>query len=156
VATVALLAMCASAHAADLPRAAETFSVSIARQPLDGALQQLARQCGVQMIFFSRVTEGLSAPAIDGEYTLAAALERLLAGSGLTFGIIDAQTVEVRPLQARASERSRPRETPAAQRSAEPSVAANEPLEEVIVVGLAEQLVATRIATPLREIPQTV
>ena len=28
--------------------------------------------------------------------------------------------------------------------------------EEVVVVGLAEQLVATRIATPLRDIPQTI
>src|SRR5262249_6119027 len=153
-----LLLICTSAHASDTQHAAGTFALSIARQPLDRALQQLARQCGVQMIFFSRVTEGLSAPKIEGDYTLDAAVERLLTGSGLTSHMIDPQTVEVRPLQARATDRSRSRATSAAGQTKNSSNAAAQtaPLEEVVVVGLAEQLVATRIATPLREIPQTI
>src|SRR5688572_4655813 len=102
LALFSLLILCTSVHATNTQHAPETFAVSIPRQPLDGALQQLARQCGVQMIFFSRVTEGLNAPAIEGDYPLAAAMDRLLVGSGLTFRVINPQTVEVRPLQARA------------------------------------------------------
>lgn len=140
-------------HAADTQRVPDAFDLSIDRQPLAGALQQLARQCDVQVIFFSRVTEGLSAPAIDGKYTLDAAMERLLAGSGLTFRVINPQTVEVRPMQARAVANRDPRSV---SKPKETLAEAPAPLEEVVVVGLAEQLVATRIATPLREIPQTV
>lgn len=144
-----LLMICTCVLASGSERAPGTFALSIDRQPLDGALQQLARQCDVQMIFFSRVTEGLSAPAIEGDYTLDAAMQRLLAGSGLTFRVINPQTVEVRPLQARAAERRRTPEPANA-------MAADAPMEEVVVVGLVEQLVATRIATPLRDIPQTI
>ncbi len=142
-------AMCAAA-ADDLTK----FTLKIDRQPLDGALQQLAKQCGLQVIFFSRVTEGVAAPAIEGAYTLSAAMEELLAGSQLTFRVLNAQTVEVQPRQAKPVERSRARS-----HSREPleSVVPNSaPLDEVVVVGLAEQLVATRIATPLHEIPQTI
>lgn len=142
------------AHAANTQRAPESFDLSIERQPLAGALQQLARQGDVQVIFFSRVTEGLSSPALDGHYSLDAALGRLLAGSGLTFRVINPQTVEVRPVQAKAV--SRLRETRTVSKPREPATEAAAPLEEVVTVGLAEQLVATRIATPLREIPQTV
>src|SRR5262245_37724844 len=106
-----VLMICTTVHAAETPHAPETFPLSIARQPLAGALQQLARQCGVQMIFFSRVTEVLSAPAMEGDYTLPAAMEQLLAGSGLTFRVINPQTVEVQPVQAKPIDRSRSRET---------------------------------------------
>jgi hypothetical protein len=104
------LMICMSVHGAQIDRAPGTYALSIDRQPLDGALQQLAHQCGVQVIFFSRVTEGLSAPAIQGDYTLAAAMDRLLAGTGLTSRVINPQTVEVRPLQSRANDRARPAE----------------------------------------------
>src|SRR5262245_22162654 len=127
-----LLAICTSVHAAETTRAPETFALSIARQPLGGALQQLATQCDVQMIFFSRVTEGLTAPSIEGDYTLAAAMDRLLAGSGLTFDVLDPQTVEVRPLQTKPTERFRSHDAHAA--SPRPA-ASNESgaLEEVVV-----------------------
>lgn len=138
--------LCTIAHASDAPTEPGTFSVSIARQPLDGALQELAHQCDVQVVFFSRVTEGLSAPAIRGNFTLAAAMNQLLAGSGLTSRVLNPQMVEVRPLQARHTVSQAP------QTAKETSA----PLQEVVVVGLAEQLVATRIATPIREIPQTI
>jgi len=146
--------ICMSVHGAQIERAPGTYALSIDRQPLDGALQQLAHQCGVQVIFFSRVTEGLSAPAIQGDYTLAAAMDRLLGGTGLTSRVINPQTVEVRPVQAKARDRSGS-QTVASNAQNSPKEAAG-PLEEIVVVGLAEQLVATRIATPLREIPQTI
>ena len=133
-----------------------TFSFNIDRQPLDGALQQLARQSGLQVIFFSSVTDGLAAPAIEGTHTLDSAMGELLAGSGLSFRVIDDQTIEVRPPRMRAARRSsaheRASDATAAKRGKDRDPGE---LEEVVVVGLVEQLVATRIATPLRDIPQT-
>ena len=142
------------------------YNLRIDRQPLGQALQEFARQSGVQIVFFSQVTEGLQAPALNGQYTLAAALEMLLKGSNLTFRVINSTMIEIRPVATGSSL------DPAADRSAEVSNAAtlhkrSQPrrntdpdgsgaLDEIVVNGTAEGLVATRTETPLREIPQTV
>jgi iron complex outermembrane receptor protein len=77
---------------------AREFALKIEPQPLDEALQAFARQSGIQIAFFSNLTEGLRAPAIEGQYTLDAAMGRLLAGSRLTFRLINAQTIEIQAL----------------------------------------------------------
>ena len=149
------------ARGAAAPVSAPTFDLKIDRQPLGGALQQLAQQCGKQIIFFSSTTEGLAAPAIEGSRTLDSAMDELLAGSGLSFRVINEETVEVRPPRMRATNRSADGDSPRDQRApsratARKAASGSDPLEEVVVVGVAEQLVATRIATPIREIPQTI
>lgn len=65
-------------------------------QPLGDALQEFACQGSVQVIFFSSLVEGQTAPAIRGRFTVIAALELLLAGSGLTYAVVDSQTFEIR------------------------------------------------------------
>lgn len=150
--------MASSAVEAQSSPPATTFTISIERQPLAGALKRLAEQCGVQLIFFSRVTEGLIAPAITGHHSLNDAMEQLLTGSGLTFRVINPQTLEIRPRQARSPGRLSEQKTPAppATGALVRDASRDTLLEEVVVRGLAEQLVATRIATPLHEIPQSV
>jgi outer membrane receptor for ferric coprogen and ferric-rhodotorulic acid len=142
------------------------YNLKIDSQPLGSALQELAKQCEVQIIFFSRVTEGLQAPALNARYTLAGALQILLSGTHLTFQVINPKTVEIRPLTAtdplneasgrlgksgkpavRAADASTPYQKKTADNSA--------PLDEIVVNSTAEGLVATRTETPLREIPQT-
>ncbi len=61
-------------------------------------MQEFARQTHIQIIFFSRLTEGLEAPGLDGQYTIANALGVLLEGSKLTFRVINPKTIEIRPL----------------------------------------------------------
>src|ERR1700761_3265545 len=56
----------------------EKYAIKIETQPLGTALQALAQQSGVQIIFFSQITEGLRASALEGQFTVSAALERLL------------------------------------------------------------------------------
>jgi iron complex outermembrane recepter protein len=73
------------------------YHFKIDSQPLGAALQQLAEQSGVQIIFFSKVTEGLQAPALHGSYTIAGALEMLLSGSRLIFRVINPKTIEICP-----------------------------------------------------------
>jgi Secretin and TonB N terminus short domain len=72
------------------------YRLTIASQPLGAALQEFARQTGTQVIFFSRLTDGLRAPALDGQYTIRSALTALLANSPLTFRMINSRTVEIR------------------------------------------------------------
>jgi outer-membrane receptor for ferric coprogen and ferric-rhodotorulic acid len=117
--------------------------------PLEKALQELARQTGMQIIFFSKITNGRGAPELSGEYTLAAALARLLEGSDLTFRPLNEHTVEVLqapPHSAPVPRKAQPASTPAS----------DDPLQEVTVIATAEQLVATRVPTPLEEIPQSI
>jgi len=76
------------------------YQFKIDSQPLGIALQQFAKQSGVQIIFFSQVTEGLQAPALNGSYTISGALEMLLSGSHLIFRVINPKTIEIRPATA--------------------------------------------------------
>jgi iron complex outermembrane receptor protein len=77
------------------------YTLHIASQPLDSALQEFARQTGVQIIFFSYLTDGQRAPALDGSYSADAAMRALLADSELTFRRVNTNTIEIRPLRRR-------------------------------------------------------
>jgi outer membrane receptor for ferric coprogen and ferric-rhodotorulic acid len=144
-----------------------TYDIKIDSQPLGTALQVLAKQSGVQIIFFSQITEGLRAPALEGQFTLTAALELLLAHSRLTFRVINPKTIEIRALGAdgiqiqhgtsaanggKAKIPASPQLSPGEKAAAQNSAA----LDEIVVNSTAEGLVATRTETPLREIPQTI
>ncbi len=100
---VALVLMCASLSPVAL-RGAEPAArtLHIASQPLDSALQEFSRQTGVQIIFFSYLTDGQRAPALDGTYTIDAAMKALLADSMLTFRRVNATTIEIRLLHRRS------------------------------------------------------
>jgi hypothetical protein len=95
----AALALVCAALFPDAMRGAEpaAHTLHIASQPLESALQEFARQTGVQIIFISYLTEGQRAPALDGTYTVDAAMQALLAGSMLTFRWVNAKTIEIRP-----------------------------------------------------------
>jgi len=90
------LAWALDSRAAPEPTDTMKFELRIAKQPLDEALQELARQSGVQVIYLSSLTEGMQSPGVSGKYTLAEALNKLLAGSGLTFRMINARAVQIR------------------------------------------------------------
>jgi iron complex outermembrane receptor protein len=76
------------------------LDLKIDSEPLGQALQEFANQSGIQVIFFSKVTEGLHAPALRGRFTADAALHLLLNGSKLTYREINPNTIEIRPLAA--------------------------------------------------------
>jgi outer membrane receptor for ferric coprogen and ferric-rhodotorulic acid len=143
------------------------YDIKIDSQPLGTALQALAKQTGVQVIFFSQITEGLRAPALEGRFTVSTALERLLTHSRLTFRVINPKTIEIRALGADSSQSQQ--DSPAAKggkakTSADPhqipgdeaATQNSAALDEILVNSTAEEFVATRTETPLREIPQTI
>jgi iron complex outermembrane recepter protein len=99
---VALALVCAGLFPGAM-RGAEpvAHTLHIASQPLDSALQEFARQTGVQVVVFSYLTDGQRAPALDGTYTVDVAMKVLLTGSMLTFRWVNEKTIEIRPLHRR-------------------------------------------------------
>ena len=101
-ARVALALVCAGLFPGAL-RGAEPapYTLHIGSQPLDSALQEFARQTGIQIIFFSYLTDGQRAPTLDGTYTVDVAMNALLADSMLTFRWVNAKTIEITRLRRR-------------------------------------------------------
>ena len=58
--------------------------VTIAAQPMDRALEQLARQSGSDILFTRASVAQLRAPALSGEFDAETAVRRLIAGTPLT------------------------------------------------------------------------
>ncbi|HEV7609210.1 MAG TPA: STN domain-containing protein [Steroidobacteraceae bacterium] len=92
-----LCAPCSAEKAADI---SAVYNFHIDSQPLEDALQEFAGQSGMQIIFFSNLIDGRTAPAVHGRYTPTAALDRLLAQSGLTYRVINPTTIEIRAAKA--------------------------------------------------------
>jgi outer membrane receptor protein involved in Fe transport len=84
-----IVALCSTALLAAAPglALAQTgpTALQIERSDLGQALTQLARQSGQQLIFSPALVRGKRAPALRGAYTTDQALQRLLAGSNLTY-----------------------------------------------------------------------
>lgn len=86
-----------------LAHAAETttrLTLNLAPQALDRMLTQLADQANVRLVFNSSDLAGRSGPALQGAFTLAQALDRLLQGSGHTWQLLDGQTLVLEKLPA--------------------------------------------------------
>src|SRR3546814_553794 len=91
----ALAALGASAPAyaqrSDTPQ-----SYSIQAGSLGDALNQLARQSKLQIVYSPELVRGKTASAISGQLTWRAALERLLAGSDLEWRVINDATIVIK------------------------------------------------------------
>lgn len=72
----------ASAHAQSTAETIRTFNIPA--QPLAAALNDFAQQANVQMLFAYEHINGRDARAVIGEYSNQDALQRLLAGSGIS------------------------------------------------------------------------
>lgn len=125
------------------------LAITIAAQPLGSALNELARQANLQLLFPPALVAGKSAGAVTGHLTPSQALDQLLAGSGLT-GVAQGRVIVVKPAAAADSGAA---------------------LAAVTVVGAQDRSgvtegadsyvarssgVATRLDLSLRETPQTV
>ncbi|WP_175596908.1 TonB-dependent receptor [Peristeroidobacter soli] len=75
--------------------AAEPLRVEVSQQKMAAALNSLADQCKLQLVYDGRLVDGLQAPALSGVFEPAAALQKLLAGSGLTFRFVNETTVTI-------------------------------------------------------------
>ncbi len=72
-----------AAAQAPLPSQSVTRSVSIPRGPLTPALNALAAQTGLQILFDAQVASGRTTRGVSGNFTPSQALNRLLQGTGV-------------------------------------------------------------------------
>jgi outer membrane receptor protein involved in Fe transport len=88
------LVTCAAPAWAQRNDAPQAYSISAG--DLANALDQLASQSKVQIIYPSDLVRGKTAPAVSGQQTWREALRKLLAGSGLEWGFVNDTTVVIR------------------------------------------------------------
>ncbi len=96
--TAALLAWSLAAHSTE-----STIKLNIQTQPMVEALNAFAQQTGLQLIFpAEEIAAKVIAPQLAGEYTPQAALDRLLANSGLVYSYVNERTIAIRASKADA------------------------------------------------------
>ncbi len=92
----------AKAQSAVSAPSAERISFNIPGQSLNRALVAYSTATGNQMFFDTSLVRGKAAPAVTGSFTRAEALERLLAGSGLSYRFSSGNTVQLLDAQSAA------------------------------------------------------
>ncbi len=138
--------------------------LSIPAQPMPQALDDFARQTGMQVVFATEdIAGGITAPRVIGTYRPEEALQRLLADSGLEFEFINDRTVAVRG-KAKADGKvtdagtagagattlmrlAQAEPSPAAAQSPDTATPGEEQLEEVMVT--AQKRTQRKIDVPL-------
>ena len=74
---------------------AAEYRFQIRSQPLSQGLIQFSHQSGLAIVFPDPLTRGIEADAIIGEMSVSAALDRLLADTGLTWRLIDNRIIAI-------------------------------------------------------------
>lgn len=87
-----VLGFCATAVRANVP---PTAHFAIGAPQLGAALIQFSRQSGLPIVFSSRLTRNLAAPPINGVMSIDEALAILLAGSELSWELIDGRIIAI-------------------------------------------------------------
>ncbi len=82
-ALLATTTLCAALPGTAAAQSAAAYD--IAAGPLPAALNQLARQARIELVYDAPLTQGISTSGVKGSLAPAEALSRLLAGTGLTF-----------------------------------------------------------------------
>jgi iron complex outermembrane recepter protein len=69
----------------------------IPAQPLSTALIAFGKQANVQVLTAGQTVEGLRSHGVTGTFGVEAALAKILEGTGMTYALVDARTVVVKP-----------------------------------------------------------
>src|SRR5262249_47397913 len=86
--------------------AAIRHSTNIPAQPLESALETFAKQRDIQLLYSTDVVGQLQTAGAVGELTAQETLEKLLAGTGLTYKYLDGSAVTIVPLTTRSGSSS--------------------------------------------------
>ena len=146
-AALACAALCAPlAQAQDAPTPATTFAIPA--QPLDQALNLLARQAGLQLLAPPALVQGVPGRAVQGRLGVAAAAAQLLQGTGLAARVVGGTLVVEK--------------APASSSTALPTVTVTADAARETATGPVDSYLARRNATgtktdtPLIETPQSI
>ncbi len=118
---------------------AQTKSFDIPSEDAVKAIPEFARQAGIQVLVPTDKLLGLKTPEVKGDLDIHAALDRLLAGTGMTIASDDGQTIALT--------------APSKNVRAAPETDGGE-VERVVVVGSGEtRSVSTLLPTNLEVLP---
>ncbi len=78
-------AICLAVASAFVQAQPATYDFNIPAQPASQVLDALSKQTGLQPIFAGGTVDGVQSPGVKGKYTLREALDKALAGTGLTY-----------------------------------------------------------------------
>lgn len=144
-AALAVLAMNGPAHAQQGGEPAPQH-YRIAAGALGEALNQLATQSQLQIVYAPELVRGRTAPALDARLTWREALQRLLSGTGLTWGFVNDTTVVIRKAEQASAPAAAPRTAPA-----EPEAARVTDLGKLVVTGtFLRGATPASLASPIR------
>lgn len=102
LAAVVCLSVVALGSARAATAAAARIDTEISPQDLSSALKQFAQVRGMQVLYFSASVKDLRSNGAKGDLTANEALERILAGTGLTYRYVDRNAVTLLPTSAKA------------------------------------------------------
>src|SRR5262245_8359448 len=92
---IGLIGLIAISTGMCIEAAGAPVSVDVRPQPLIDALNDWAQQTGYQVIVPASAAGEGRAPALKGEYSCDAALQRLLTGTKLDYRFVNARTVTI-------------------------------------------------------------
>ncbi|MGC0015758.1 TonB-dependent siderophore receptor [Ralstonia pseudosolanacearum] len=141
-------ALAAAALFASTTIAQPRMVIDIPAEPLDAALNALARQAGTQLVFASALTAGKTAPRVQGHYSVEETLNRLLAQSGLTARRQGDNTFTIEPAGSGAEVT-----LPATVTTAAQAESANGPVHGYVA---RRSATGTKTDAPIEEIPQSI
>lgn len=150
--TCCLLTILCAASAPSLPQPAgaqddETrHELQIAAGPLGRALNQLATQSRVQILYEPRLVEGRTVPSLVGESTLQEALGVLLQGADITPHRVNGNSVVLRRTEASRAEADATEDEPSGALTGRVTQA-GEPVAGVTVTATSESLEGSRVVT---------
>src|SRR5271156_7071538 len=71
------------------------YSLNIPAEPLGDALNALAQQTGLQILYSSQLVARMQAPEVKGSLSAEQALGRMLGGTGLRFEFVNVRTITI-------------------------------------------------------------
>lgn len=98
VAAICLAVASAFVHAQEA-----TYDFNLPAQPASQALNALSKQTGLQPFFSEASVKGVQSNAVKGKLTLREALDRALAGTGLSYQFTGEKSVAIKAAPARKS-----------------------------------------------------
>lgn len=87
--------------------AQQVHAFDLEAQPLNRAALRFSEQAGVQLVFGSPVADGVTANAVRGSFTVADALDRLLAGTNMRWRYLGDRTITIESAAAPSSDGTR-------------------------------------------------
>lgn len=127
----------------------QKIALDIPAQPLSDALNSLAHQSNVQVVFYSNLGRGLTVQRLEGSFTIREALDQLLAKTDLTYEFVDGGVVRIVSKQTSGNAGRAPLSTIGG---------ADDTVEEVLVFGTLDNRLSagSKSGLSLRETPKSV